>query len=42
MAKEEIKTNEVKVDKKDDIEYTDEEILTPENKAILKKFIQGE
>lgn len=42
MAKEEIKTNEVKVDKKDDIEYTDEEILTPENKAILKKFIQWE
>ena len=43
MAKEEIKTNEVKVDKKEeDIEYTDDEILTPGNKAILKKFIQWE
>lgn len=43
MAKEEIKTNEVKVDKKEeDIEYTDDEILTPENKTILKKFIQWE
>ena len=39
MAKEEIKTNEVKVENKeqDNVEYSDDEILTPENKAILRK-----
>lgn len=44
MAKEEIKTNEVKVENKeqDNVEYSDDEILTPENKAILKKLIQTE
>lgn len=44
MAKEEIQTNEVKVENKeqDNVEYSDDEILTPENKAILKKLIQTE
>ena len=44
MAKEEIKTEEVKVENKeqDNVEYSDDEILTPENKAILKKLIQTE
>ena len=44
MAKEEIQTNEVKVNKpeEDNIEYGDDEILTPENKAILKKLIKTE
>lgn len=44
MAKEEIKTNEVKVENKeqDNVEYSDDEILTPENKAILKKLVQTE
>ena len=43
MAKEEIKTKEVKVEKKEeDVEYTDDEILTPENKAELKKLIKTE
>ena len=44
MAKEEIKTNEVKVDNKEqeNPEYEDDEILTPENKAILKKLIKTE
>ena len=40
MAKEEIQTNEVKVENKEGIEYTDDEILTPENKAKLKKLIK--
>ena len=44
MAKEEIKTNEVKVENKEqeNVEYSDDEILTPENKAILKKLVQTE
>lgn len=43
MAKEEIKTNEVKVENKEpEVEYTDDEILTPENKSILKKLAQTE
>lgn len=44
MAKEEIKTNEVKVENKeqDGVEYSDDEILTPENKAILKKLAKTE
>lgn len=42
MAKEEIQTKEVKVENKEQpgIEYTDDEILTPENKAKLKKLIK--
>lgn len=42
MAKEEIQTNEVKVNQEDNVEYNDDEILTPENKAILKKLIKTE
>lgn len=44
MAKEEIKTNEVKVENKEEggIDYSDDEILTPENKAILKKLAKTE
>ena len=42
MAKEEIKTNEVKVNQEENVEYTDDEILTPENKAELKKLIKTE
>lgn len=44
MAQEEIKTNEVKVENKgqENPEYEDDEILTPENKAILKKLIKTE
>lgn len=42
MAKEEIQTNEVKVNQEDNVEYDDDEILTPENKAILKKLIKTE
>lgn len=44
MAKEHIETNEVKVNKpeEDNVEYNDDEILTPENKAILKKLIKTE
>jgi len=42
MAKEEIKTNEVKVEQQDKVDYSDDEILTPENKAILKKLIKTE
>lgn len=44
MAKEEIQTNEVKVENKgqENPEYEDDEILTPENKAILKKLIKTE
>lgn len=40
--KEEIKTEEVKVNQEQDVEYEDEEILTPENKKILKKLINTE
>lgn len=40
MAKEEIQTKEVKVENKEGIEYADDEILTPENKAKLKKLIK--
>lgn len=44
MAKEEIKTNEVKVENKEEwgVDYSDDEILTPENKAILKKLAKTE
>lgn len=44
MAEEHIETKEVKVNKpeEDNIEYDDDEILTPENKAILKKLIKTE
>lgn len=44
MAEEHIETKEVKVNKpeEDNIEYNDDEILTPENKAILKKLIKTE
>lgn len=43
MAKEEIQTNEVKVEnKEEDVKYEDDDILTPENKAILKKLIKTE
>lgn len=39
MAKETIETKEVKVDQ-EEVSYDDEEILTPENKAQLKKLIK--
>lgn len=47
MAKQEIQEQEIKVEEttkeeKENIEYEDEEILTPENKAILKKLIKTE
>ena len=38
---EEIKNIDVE-NQEADIEYTDDEILTPENKAILKKLIKTE
>lgn len=40
MAKEAIETKEVKVNQEEEISYDDEEILTPENKAQLKKLIK--
>lgn len=43
MAKEQIETKEVKVvNKEEEIKYEDDEILTPENKAILKKLAKTE
>ena len=45
MAKQEIQEQEIKVEettKEENIEYEDEEILTPENKANHKKLIKTE
>ena len=41
MAEEKIETNEVDT-KEEGIDYSDDEILTPENKSILKKLAQTE